>query len=156
MKKSLLILLVLIWLLAACTAPSKDTEQAHQTLIAFFDYLDKGEYSQADALYGGGYEALTSFNPNIDPDDHTALWENGCRMSGLQCLTVRSATLKEQRLDGKFVFTVEFSNPDGSPFILGPCCGATPTEMPPQSQFEYTVVEEAGKFLVMDLPVYMP
>jgi hypothetical protein len=46
---------------------------------------------------------------------------------------------------------------DGSLFVLGPCCGANETEMPPVSQFEYKVTRDAsGQFVVMDLPPYVP
>ena len=77
-------------------------------------------------------------------------------MSGLQCLTVRTATFKNLQGD-TYVFQVEFNNPDGSLFILSPCCGADETEMPPVSQFEYKVTRNAsGQFMVMDLPPYVP
>jgi len=36
-----------------------------------------------------------------------------------------------------YVFQVKFNNPDGSLFILGPCCGASETGMPPVSQLKY-------------------
>ena len=68
----------------------------------------------------------------------------------------KSATLQEQVGDS-YIFQVEFNNPDGSLFVLGPCCGADETEMPPVSQFEYTVSRKAeGKFVVMNTPPYVP
>jgi hypothetical protein len=45
-------------------------------------------------------------------------------------------------------FTVEFTNDDGSLFVLGPCCGATEMEMSPKTQFVYTVKRVKDKFLV--------
>jgi len=77
-------------------------------------------------------------------------------MSGLQCLTIRRATFKNLQGD-TYLFQVEFNNPDGSLFVLGPCCGANETEMPLVSQFEYKVTRNAsGQFVVMDLPPYVP
>lgn len=147
---------ILLSLLAACAPMAQDGEQAGQALDDFFTALNSADYSTADALYGDTYEVLTGYNPDVDPGDHAALWERGCTQNGLQCLTMRTATLKEHR-DGEFIFTVEFNNPDESLFVLGPCCGATETEMPPVSQFEYRVVKSAeGHYLVMDLPVYVP
>jgi hypothetical protein len=65
-------------------------------------------------------------------------------------------TLLHQEAD-TYVFDVEFNNPDGSLFVRGPCCGATETEMPPESQFEYTVTKNAeGKFVVLNTPPYVP
>ena len=155
MKKTQLLLIVLAWVVA-CAPAARGSDLARQALEDFFSALNRADYAVADALYGGSYETLTGNNPDVDPDDHSTLWERGCTQNGLQCLTVRSATLKEQGDEG-FVFTVEFNNPDGSLFVLGPCCGASETEMPPVSQFEFRVEKSAeGDYLVMDLPVYVP
>ena len=135
--------------------PSKISE-AHDVLINFLTRLYVKNYIDAAPLYGGDYEQLQVFNTEIDRNDHVALWTWACDHQLLQCLQVRSATFKEQHGDS-YVFQVEFSNSDGSLFILGPCCGANETEMPPVSQFEYTVMKNAeGKFVVMNLPPYVP
>jgi hypothetical protein len=123
-------------------------------LIQFFDLLNTKQYAEADLLYGGDYEQLQIFNPNAA--DHVALWESGCERAGLQCLKVRSATFENLQGD-TYIFQVEFSNADGSLFVLGPCCGADETEMPPVSLFEYRVARTSdGSFRVMDLPPYTP
>jgi len=130
--------------------------EGQQTLIKFFSLLNAKKYAEADALYGGSYEQLQVFNPDADPSDHAALWTSACEMSGLQCLTVRTATFMNLRGD-MYVFQVEFNDPDGSLFVLGPCCGTNETEMPPVSQFEYKVSRNtSGQFVVMDLPPYIP
>ena len=159
-------ILLLILFLISCTPQSVNTPEptslpstageAQQTLINFFSLLNAENYAEADALYGGSYEQLQVFNPDADPSDHDTLWASACEMSGLQCLTVRKATFKNLQGD-TYVFQVEFNNPDGSLFVLGPCCGANETEMPPVSQFEYKVTRNAsGQFVVMDLPPYLP
>jgi len=135
---------------------SPSTSEAQKVLIEFFDLLNSKQYSEADTLYGGGYEQLQVFNADADPANHAALWSWSCEMSGLQCLKVHNATIKEDQGD-TFIFQVEFSNPDGSLFVLGPCCGSDETEMPPVSQFDFKVIKSsAGKFLVMDMPPYVP
>lgn len=150
------LLIVMALFLCSCLPPSDETDQARQALVAFFDLLSQGQYAEADELYGSDYEVLMYYNPTLDPSDHAALWGNACTINGAQCLPVRAARLKEQAGD-EYIFTVEFSNPDGTLFVLGPCCGATETEMPPASQFEYRVQKTAdGKFVVLDLPVYVP
>ena len=123
-------------------------------MIDFFELLNAGKYAQADVLYGGSYEQLQVFNP--DASDHAALWTWACEHWLLQCLKIRTATFK--LLSGStYIFQVEFNNADGTLFVLGPCCGANETEMPPVSQFEYRVSMTApGKFTVMDLPPYVP
>lgn len=61
------------------------------------------------------------------------------------------------RLYKEYRFLVEFLAPDGGRFILEPCCGATETDMPPRSQFVFTVAQTGeGAFQVQDLPVYAP
>jgi len=145
-----------VLLLGSCATNAKKQDQAHQALQVFFERLAQGEYEAAAAQYAGSYETLVSFNPDLDPNDHTALWQSGCQVNGLQCLTVRTATFKEVNEAGGYIFTVEFNAQDGSLFELGACCGEEPTTQP-QSQFEYRVVEGGdGQFLVLDLPVYMP
>jgi hypothetical protein len=132
------------------------TDEAHGILIQFFDLLNTKQYAEADALYGGDYEQLKIFSADVDPADHAKLWANACELAGLQCLKVRSATFKNQQGD-TYVFQVEFSNSDGNLFVLGPCCGSNETEMPPVSQFEYKVSRNnQGKFVVVDLPPYVP
>ena len=161
------ILLSIIFLIGCAPQPLATTEPtptslpstasaAQQVLITFFQLMNSKNYAVGDVLYGGSYEAMQSWNPNVDPSDHVTLWSKACEQNGLQCLLARTVTLKELQGD-TYVFQVEFSNPDGSLFVLGPCCGANETEMPPVSRFEYKVTRNSnGKFVVMDLPPYVP
>jgi len=138
------------------TSPASATSEGQQVLIKYFDLLNSQQYAQADGLYGGDYEQLKVFSADVDPSDHVKLWSNACELAGLRCLKVRTATLLDQATN-TYHFQVEFNNPDGSLFVLGPCCGENETEMPPISQFEITVVKNAeGNFLVTNLPPYVP
>ena len=92
--KGIALFLVIAALLAACAPVPASEEAATQTLVTFFEYLNQGQFTEADALYGGDYETLTYWNPDLEPSDHAALWKRGCLQNGLQCLTVRSATFK--------------------------------------------------------------
>lgn len=149
------ILFLIVILMAACNSAVHEWEAGRQALVDYFAALSQEQYSQAVALYGGSYETLIEMNPDVNSFDLEGLLQNGCTINGLQCLEVRSATFKEQE-DDTFIFTVEFNNPDGSLFVLGPCCGASPTEMPPAEQFTFRVEKKDGRFLVMDLPVFVP
>ena len=177
MQRLIYVCLAILLLISACTtpqvtepyataaAPANTMEstalpstmaEAHDVLLNFLTLLNTKQYAAAVPLYGGEYEPLQLSNPEIDPADHVALWAWACDHQLLQCLAVRSATFKELRGDS-YVFQVEFSNPDGSLFILGPCCGANETEMPPVSQFEYTVSRNAEhRYVVMNTPPYVP
>lgn len=125
-------------------------------LVNFLTLLHTRNYADAVPLYGGDYEQLQVFNPQIDPADKAALWAWACDNQLLQCLEVRSATFKTMTGES-YIFQVEFNNPDGSLFVLGPCCGANETEMPPVSQFEYTLrLNEEMRFVVLNPPPYVP
>ena len=138
------------------TSLPSTASEAYQTLVRFLTLLHEKNYVDAAPLYGGDYDQLQVFNPDIDVNDHIGLWTWACDNQLLQCLGVRSVTF-EQLVGDSYIFQVEFSNRDGSLFVLGPCCGANETEMPPVSQFEYTVTRNAdGKFVVMNMPPYVP
>jgi hypothetical protein len=156
-KYSLLIASILtVFLFSSCATNSGNKDQADQVLRGFFKKLALGEYEMAVTHYAGSYETLISFNPDLDPDDHAALWQSGCQVNGLQCLTVRTSTFKEINGAGEYIFTVEFNTQEGILFELGNCCGDA-LETPPISQFEYRVVKgDDGQFRVLDMPVYVP
>ena len=138
------------------TSLPSTASEAYNVLVSFLMLLHTRNYSDAVPLYGGDYEQLQVFNTEIDPNDHLALWTWACDNELLQCLAVHSVTFQQQVGDS-YIFQVEFNNPDGSLFVLGPCCGANETEMPPVSRFEFTVSRSAdGKFVVMNTPPYVP
>lgn len=149
--------LLLVLILGACAPAGDATDQARGTLAAYFDSLNQADYEATIELYGGSYEGMIDSNPSLDPDDRPALWENACTINGNECdLLVRTMEFK-QRTGDEYSFIVEFNNPDGTLFTLGPCCGGSATDFPPVSQFEYRVKKLSnGKFAVLDMPVYVP
>ena len=152
----LLFFILLVALFMACTTKTSNPEMARQALASFFAELNAGRYDAVSYWYGGSYETLAGYNPEVDPDDHTTLWQNGCQINGLQCLTLRTVTFNERTNNGEYLFTVEFNTPEGELFVLEACCGDNPTT-PPQFQFEYRVVKGGnGEFRVLDMPVYVP
>jgi len=150
--------LLFVSLLAGCALflPKNDAAQAEQALIAFFEHLSRGEYAQADALYGAGYEPLIYLNPAIPEDDHEALWRSACEVNGFQCLPVLRVIGTEKFSLNEYIITVEFRGSDGNPIVFGPCCGASEEDMPPESQFQMSAIENGGRYLVTSLPVFVP
>jgi len=155
--------------LAACTSPAasptlnpaatstSDIDAARQALVGFLESLNQSRFEDAALTYAGDYEAIGIFDPSIPLDDPPALLRNACVSRNLRCLAPRSAMLKQAPSATEYVFLVEFNNPDGTIFTRGPCCGATATEMPPESAFEFRVVSaNGGKCSVLDLPPYVP
>ena len=134
-----------------------DLQQARTTLTTYFSALHAGRYAEVTKYYGGGYEVLSSWRPNLNPNDHMRLFKNACLSGRLMCLEVRAVVQEEVVSPSEFKFVVEFKNEDGSLFVHSPCCGALETAMPSQFQFPYLVVKAWNdRFLVQGLPVYTP
>jgi hypothetical protein len=142
---------------AASTAPTQqEISKAEQALKDYFHLLNSGDFSGAARVYGGSFATLIAMNPEIDPAERSALLEAGCTRNGLVCLLVRNVLDRKISSRERIIFTIEFTAPDGSLFVRGPCCGSTEAEMPSVSKFEYTVRLVDGVYKVMELPVYVP
>lgn len=161
MNKLFFILLLLSFtVLSACSAlfdhEAVNLQTARDCLESYFSLLSFGAYEQAAFLYGGSYKELQAMNPSISPDNIIALWESACTTNGFKCLQIKQILNEYEDKDGVFHFIVEFKHRDGQLLVVGPCCGADATQMPPRSQFEFTVIRRQGRFLVQELPVFVP
>lgn len=161
-SRFLCLILILGALATGCSSTPSESDEAdlvaaEQTLSSFLSMLADGKYAEAATLYGGPLDSMQVWNPEIEGGDVAGLLGYGCRSRLLQCLPVRSIVLAESDASGELIFDVEFSLPDGTPFVRGACCGATSTEMPDQSVFPFRVQPRAGGgFVVLDLPPYVP
>jgi len=136
---------------------AEEVTLAQEALVTFFDKLAAGRYADAVEYYGGDYDVLAGWNPDVEPNDYATLWRNGCSINGLNCLATRSVTAGGFTSKEEYLFSVEFSTREGERFVLGPCCGVTETEQPPQSLFDIRVVlGDDGRYRVIDLPPYTP
>ena len=176
MKRQYFLVIFLVGLLCACSIgqvnepgngqdvlpPEEDQVNALElaaeaALIDFYNQLNQGEYEKAVELYAGSYEELEYFNPGMDPDDRAGLLAAACEFNGFFCLPVSSVTGIESGPQQPLLFDVSYVNPDGSRFVLGPCCGATEEEMPPMDVFSVRVnCEKEDECRVLDLPPYVP
>jgi hypothetical protein len=143
------------WEAITPTPPTPDVEGARQALIAFFSLLHAQRYGEALHHYGGSYDILRDWNPDVSEDDYATLFQRGCTSNGLRCLKIRTIVREEQVSPTEFSFVVEFINDDGTLFARGSCWGNEERE-PPQTQFCFTVKKVGDRFLVQDLPVYVP
>jgi hypothetical protein len=161
-SRSLCLALILGLLAAGCSSTPSSTDgpdfaSAEEALSSFLGMLADGEYAEAATLYAGPLDSMQGWNPEIDAGDVAGLLGYGCSGRLLQCLPVRSIVLAQIDASGELVFNVEFSLPDGTPFVRGACCGATSTEMPDQSVFPFRVQPKTGGgFVILDLPPYVP
>lgn len=131
-------------------------QEAEKTARQFFQLLSTGEFAQAAGMYAADISGLQYMNPSIDDNDLETLWRNACTVNGFQCLPIKRVLSVEKFSLNEYFLQVEFQNPDGSLFVLGPCCGASEEEMPPVSQFDVFVIEREGEFFTTSLPVLVP
>jgi len=125
-----------------------------QVLLAYFAALRTGRYAEAADLFGGDYEVLVGYNPEIDPRSHAALLEAACTVNGFACHLEPRNVVEVRVSEIEIQFTVEFQNPDGSTFEL-PCVESGPSECVPRTQLDYTVRREDDQYRVLELPVYV-
>lgn len=139
------------------STPTRTTAEAMavESLSRYFALLATGRYAAAAPLYGGDGGMLREWNPEM-ADDNASLLQAGCERQLYPCRSVASVVGVRPTGEREWVVTVTFANPDGTLFVLGPCCGASPEEMPPQSEFDYTVRQQGEGFVVMELPPYVP
>jgi hypothetical protein len=157
----LAIFMVLILVAACVPAQADENESAHleearQALSAYLTALHSEDYATAANYYGGSTDFLQESNPKLDPQNTAQLLSNGCRVNGLQCLPMRSISTGLVLDQNVYSFDVQFSTPEGELFARGPCCGATEIEMPTQFIFSFKVLEQDGRYVVLDLPPYVP
>ncbi|HEU5099783.1 MAG TPA: hypothetical protein VFU22_12220 [Roseiflexaceae bacterium] len=131
---------------------SKDLESARNLLVRYFKLLHDGYYDEAAKLYGGSYDVLAQWNPDIPANHYGQLLAAACDTE-LRCLEIRRVVRASAISATQFEFVVEFSNEDGTLFERAACCGE---KGPPNAQFTYSVVKRAGELRVNGLPVYVP
>jgi hypothetical protein len=132
--------------------PEKD--EAGQALHDYLTALNSGDYTLAAKLYGGKTDLLETWNSDIT-GNLPALFERACTQNGLVCMSPRTITYRSFNAgDGGYNFFVEFSNPDGTLFTQGPCCGETGG--PSFTRFTFLVIKTESGYAVMDLPPYVP
>ena len=130
-----------------------EKDEAETALYLYLTALSAGDTIFAAKLYGGDTELLQTWNPDII-DDLPKLLERACTQNGLVCMAPRTVTYRGLDADGNHQFLVEFSNPDGTLFHQGPCCGET--EGLSFSSFLFRVVKTESGYAVLDLPPYVP
>ena len=131
-------------------------EQAQLVISRFFDLLSDELYSEAATLYGGNNGFFQACSPRVDLSDHEEHWRAGCGRCGLQCLKVRELEYAERMSDGRLRFLAKFSKENGEILVVGPCCGATEEEEPPDSIFSVFAEKSDSGYRVVSLPPYIP
>jgi hypothetical protein len=136
---------ILILALAACVPSGQSPAEA--ALRDFFSALAQKDYPTVTNLYGGEYEILTEWNPDILPSEYETLWRRGCEQNGLACLSVKDI-LAVKTEGSQVTFTVTFQTADGRLFETGE---------PVISTFDVIVsTDDSGAYKIFSLPPYVP
>jgi hypothetical protein len=170
-------LLLGLWLAAGCAAPEgapheavgaggavpeepgttpPDSALARAALERYWESLSAGRYGEAAALHGGDWREVEHW---VDPAGRDTLSAEGflARVCGglLVCgLRVGEVVAVEPLEAGAFRLTVTLVEAgSGRAFQRGPCCGE---EGEPQTEFRFDVRRHGDRFLVDDLPIYVP
>jgi len=154
--KKIIPLTLLAILLAACFVgnPQSNQDLAEQSMRTFFSTLASGQYSEAVTLYGGEYENLAGWNPDLSPTDYASLWQRGCEQNGLVCMEVMDV-VNAVKTENGFNFTVTFKTKDGERFEFYGCCGETFLE--PITEYAIALEkDEDGNYKVLSPPPYVP
>ncbi|CAA9295540.1 MAG: hypothetical protein AVDCRST_MAG93-4225 [uncultured Chloroflexia bacterium] len=113
---------------------------------AFLLALSDGRYSAASQLYGGSYEQLRANNPDIAPGDKAELLRRACTQNGFQCMrpkgmrSVSSSSAEEH-------VNVSFVKEDGTTFQH---------PFNSETEFTFTTAYQNNRWVVVDLPPYLP
>jgi hypothetical protein len=131
-------------------------EEVELIIHRFFELLSDELYSEAALLYGGSDSFFQACSPDVDLSDHEEHWRAGCGRCGLQCMKVRELEYAEIMSDGRLRFMVKFSKENGEILVIGPCCGASEEEDPPDSIFSVFAEKFDSGYQVVSLPPYIP
>jgi len=145
------------------TAVNSDLNLARETLIKYFDSLNKGDYEEATKYHGSGYDYMSSCkNDNTNLSKNADILECGCRY--LICEKVKNIVSEKIISPEEFEFTVQFIYDDG--LLKGEtaksypyCCGEEPPAGElniPKIEFEYRVRKIGNELFVTTPILYIP
>jgi hypothetical protein len=120
----------------------EESDTPKGTLKLYFDALNKEDFDSVTRLYGGSYETLQGYNPNIDANNMIELMKSYCTINGGQIVNIDKIVSEEKKSEEEYIFKLTLKNKDGTPFQNG-------------KKYNYTVKNIEGHFTVLDLPPYL-
>ena len=138
------ILFALFFLVTGCIEKSEKYPDNPETVLqAYFNSLYEENYDQVVNYYGGTYELLQGYNPQIDSNDHAALFKAYIEINGGQLVKIDSIIKnKEIRMNEEYSFELTFIDKEGNSFREG-------------MVYMYSVNKIDGQYKVMELPPYL-
>ena len=141
------------------TSIKSEPAKAEEALVSFFMHLNNQDFEKALVLFElngstSSWEWLENFSLPEDRNDKAKVLQRYCEATGT-CLQAEVIEIKKEAADS-YNLLVQFQKTDGNTFVLGPCCGASEEEMPPQDKFEFKVKKIDGEFKVITAPIYVP
>lgn len=142
--KLFLNLFALLLLIAGCTEKIEVYPDDPETIVqAYFKSLYDENYNQVIIYYGGTYEELQGYHPQMDGNDRAALFRAYIEITGGQLVKIDSIVkMTEIRADEEYSFELTFIDKEGKSFRGGMI-------------YTYSVKKVDGQFKVMELPPYL-
>ncbi len=161
MKKYALLRFLILFsiLLPGCSRikSAASDQAAAQAVKNFFQALHLAEYDTAVELYGGSYTILENYNPDLDPENRSRLWQRACQQNGFVCLPIKEIVRIESKSTDELEVTATFQDKNGNLFVRSDCCAGSDAKNAQQTVFTFQVAEnKQGDCQVLDLPVYQP
>lgn len=139
------------------TAETTNTASAKDTLITFFDYLNKDEFEKAGTLFStdeADWETPYIYSSDEDKKDKAKVFKRFCEATQT-CLKVEVLSTTKNSEDN-YTFTVQFKEKDGSIMKYGPFGGVDNDPTPPETKFKYNVKKVGDLYKVITSPLYRP
>ncbi len=129
--------------IVGCSASNEKNNEVlpEQVLQSYFDSIANNDFKAVVSLYGGDYDLLQSYNPDISPTDYESLFRNFINHNGGQIVKIEQIHDKKNISDDEFQFDVTFTQ-EGEKFRNG-------------LHYTYTVKKINGQWKVMELPPYL-
>lgn len=138
------ILISLLFILTGCTEKTEEYPDDPETLMkAYFNSLYDENYDKVATYYGGTYEELQGYHPQMDNNDHAALFKAYIEITGGQLVKIESIiNINEIRTNEEYSFELTFIDKKGNSFREG-------------MVYTYSVKKVDGRYKVMELPPYL-
>lgn len=138
------ILITLLLVMTGCTGKAEEYPDDPETLVqAYFNSLYDENYEKVATYYGGTYEELQGYHPQMNGNDHAALFEAYIEITGGQLVNIESIIkINEIRTNEEYSFELTFIDKKGTSFREG-------------MVYTYSVKKVDGQYKVMELPPYL-
>lgn len=137
-------LIALLLIMTGCTEKTEVYPDDPEAILrSYFESLYDENYDRVVTYYGGTYELLQGYHPQMNGNHHAELFRAYIEITGGQLVKIDSIiNVKEILANEEYQYELTFIDKEGNSFREG-------------MVYTYGVKKVDGKFKVMDLPPYL-